>query len=177
MGKCLAGLLLTRTVNYRRPQSVLLQTPAYTVPTRPAIKAQTVAINSLRARHITSGAADVVRTLAASPPHKFSFRPNIEPRHAHSPSLSSSLPFARPSGQASPAARAVIGSFPSHSQLLPTASQQASSISSLHWAALIRPYACRGCVNYPHAAGHDGCLPGLRGPSEPSEAPLVLWIA
>lgn len=171
MGKCLASLLLTRTVDYGRTQPCLLpNSHAHTGPTRPAIEAQSMVSNLPKVRLIISGTAGVGGFLAASPPHKFSFRPNLNlgthtvipyPAHSHSPACRSS--------PASPAARVVVG-FPSHSTsqlLLLTASQQASNMSSLHCAALIRPRGCRGCVNYPHAAGRDGCLPGLRGPSEP----------
>jgi hypothetical protein len=141
MGKCLANLLLTRIVNYRRTQpysSVL----TYADPTRPAIEAQIVASNSHKVRLIMSGAAGVGGILAASPPHKFSFRPNLDlGTHTVLPYSALSRSSVRRSSPASPAARVVIGS-PSHStsQLLPpTASQQASNVSSLHWAALIRP--------------------------------------
>lgn len=47
-----AGLLLTRTVNYQRPQSVPFRTYAYTGPKRPAIEAQTLTINPLSVRLI-----------------------------------------------------------------------------------------------------------------------------
>lgn len=45
-------MLLTRTVNYRRPQSVPFRTYAYTGPRRPAIEAQILTINSPSVRFI-----------------------------------------------------------------------------------------------------------------------------
>lgn len=115
MGKCFAGLLLTRTVNHRRRQPTLVRTYAYAGLARPAIEAQTLAVNSLNGQSYMSGAAGVVVILAASPPHKFSFRPNLNLGTHTEQSFPNQLapirPYARPGLSCGP--RCHRG-FPSH---------------------------------------------------------------
>lgn len=106
MGKCIARLLANPIRELSTPSATLPRSYACIRPTRRAFEAQTAAdaINCLGARLICLGPPVWVAVLAASPPHKFSFRPNLGlgthtvipyPARSHSP-VRQARPLLRP---------------------------------------------------------------------------------